>query len=459
VPEAESQAANPLSGGFLFNVNFVFVSTVASYGLAFLYVVVLARALGPEGRGVTALYQAAVNLGFALLSLGIAPAVIYFVARREQTARQALECALSVTLAAVAATALGALAVMALAGDRIEAEQVPFWLAVLAVPAVIQYRAVESVLRAQGRFGAMNALEVLLPLSILSCLLAVELTAGLTVERAVYAWSLGFVPPVVAGYALVGVAAWPRRLARTMLLLPVLRFGVQAQLSNLIQLLNYRLDTFLILLFVNAAGVGLYAVGVSLSEGMWFIANSVAVVLLTNLTAGDEAYAARMTPVVCRNTLLVTGLASIVAAIAAPVVLPAIFGRDFEDAVQPFLWLLPGTVALAGTKILAAYVFSRGRPMINAWIALATLAVTVVADLALIPLFEVSGAAAATSLSYVLSLVLTAIAYRRLSGGSIAAALLPRPADAALYVDGLRSLAARVRPSRSSSGERLRSSS
>ena len=93
-----------------------------------------------------------------------------------------------------------------------------------------------------------------------------------------------------------------------------MRFGVQSQLSNLIQLLNYRLDSYLVLFFVNTSGVGLYAVAVSLSEGMWFIANSVAIVLLTNLTAGDEDYAARMTPLVCRNTMLVTGLAALPAA-------------------------------------------------------------------------------------------------------------------------------------------------
>jgi O-antigen/teichoic acid export membrane protein len=219
---------------------------------------------------------------------------------------------------------------------------------------------------------------------------------------------------------------------------------MQGQLSNLIQLLNYRLDSYLVLIFVNAGGVGLYAVGVSLSEGMWFIANSVAVVLLTNLTAGDDENAARMTPVVCRNTLLVTAGAAIVAGALSPIAIPLIFTREFEDAVLPFLWLLPGTVALAGTKILAAYVFSRGRPLINSQIAFVTLIVTVAADVALIPTFEVAGAAAASSLAYCCSLVLTAIAYRRLSGAPISDALLPRLSDAPLYVEGVRSLAAHV---------------
>ncbi len=39
---------------------------------------------------------------------------------------------------------------------------------------MIQFRVVEGVLRAQGRFGAMNLLEVSLPLSILLALGFVE---------------------------------------------------------------------------------------------------------------------------------------------------------------------------------------------------------------------------------------------------------------------------------------------
>jgi O-antigen/teichoic acid export membrane protein len=190
--------------------------------------------------------------------------------------------------------------------------------------------------------------------------------------------------------------------------------------------------------------VGLYSVAVSTSEGMWFIANSVAVVLLTNLTAGDDEHAARMTPIVCRNTILVTALSGLAAAALSPVLIPLVFGGDFDGSVVPFLCLLPGTIALAGSKILAAYVFSRGRPMINAWIAMVTLVVTVLIDLALIPLFDVTGAAIGASIAYGVSMALSAVAYHRLSGGSILTALLPRPSDLALYASGLRSLKTRL---------------
>lgn len=438
------------SGGFLFNVNLVFIATVAASGLGFVTAVLLARALGPEGRGVTALYQAAVSLGFAFLSLGIATAVVYYVGRREISGRQAMEAGLSITLLATAFTAIGVAIAAVTFGEELADEDVPYWLTLVAIPALVQFRAAEATLRAQGRFGAMNLLEVSLPLSIVGCLGAVELVDGLTIHRAVMAWSLAFLPPVVIGYALLGPSQWPRGLAGRALLWQAARFGVQGQLSNLIQLLNYRLDSYLVLLLVNASGVGLYAVGVALSEGMWLIANSVSVVLLVNLTAGDDENAARMTPIVCRNTLLVTAAGSIVAAALAPFVVPLIFGDAFDDAVLPFLWLLPGTVALAGTKILAAYVFSRGRPLINAQIAFVTLVVTVTADLLLIPPFEVAGAAAASSFAYCCSLALSAVAYRRLSGGSITDALLPRTSDAPYYVEGMHSLLGRLRRSEAS---------
>ena len=78
----------------------------------------------------------------------------------------------------------------------------------------------------------------------------------------------------------------------------------------------------------------------------------------------------------------------------------------------PFLWLLPGTVALAGTKILAAYVFSRGQPMINAWIALVTLIVTIVGRPRALSPSSGHRRGGGRSFGYCVSLVLTAIAYR-----------------------------------------------
>ena len=56
------------SKGFLFNVNLVFAGTVMNAAVSLTIAVLLARTLGPDGRGVTSLYQSAVNVGFMVLS-------------------------------------------------------------------------------------------------------------------------------------------------------------------------------------------------------------------------------------------------------------------------------------------------------------------------------------------------------------------------------------------------------
>ena len=52
--DAPSEPSLP-GGGFLFNVNLVFITTVIAYGLGFITAVLMARAHGDEGLGVTAL--------------------------------------------------------------------------------------------------------------------------------------------------------------------------------------------------------------------------------------------------------------------------------------------------------------------------------------------------------------------------------------------------------------------
>ena len=76
-------------------------------------------------------------------------------------------------------------------------------------------------------------------------------------------------------------------------------------------------------------------------------------------------------------------------------------------------------------------------------IAVVTLLVTVVADVILIPLMDVTGAAIGASIAYTVSLALTALAYRRLSGASIVQALLPRPSDAGIAIEAVRGIAGR----------------
>ena len=58
---------------------------------------------------------------------------------------------------------------------------------------------------------------------------------------------------------------------------------------------NYRFDVLIVNLFAGARQVGLYSVGTSLAEIVWFITNAAAVVLAPRVASSNRDEADRVT--------------------------------------------------------------------------------------------------------------------------------------------------------------------
>ena len=436
--------------GFLGHVNLVFLTYVANAALAFGVAVLVARALGPEGRGVYALFLLSASITQAVLSLGMGVAAIYELGKRAATLSRVVANSQHVALAAAVVSGLLVLLAWPVLGDTLLDHDAPFWVFAFAVPLFVNYAVLTAVLQGASRFVAMNAVVIAQPLVLLGLVAGGMAIGDVDTTAALVFWSIATLAATLLALALLGRPALrPAELLRVdwPSLRRQLTFGAKGQLGNLAQLLNYRLDQYIVLLFVSTAGVGIYAVSVTISQSVWFIPNAVAAVLLPRLTATDEADAARTTPLVCRNTLLVSALAALGLGAVSPWLVEGFFGAAFASSLRPLIWLLPGTVALAGSKILTSYIFSQGRPLTNSLITVAALVVTLAADFLLIPPFGVTGAAIASSLAYGAHFALTLAAYRRLSGGSIWEAVVVRGDDLRWYVQAARQRFAPAQPS------------
>jgi len=438
-----SHASAPAAGdkrprlGFFGHVNAVFLTYVASAVLAFGVSVLLARALGPHDRGVYGIFMLSGSITQALLSLGLSISAIYYLSKHEHSVARVVANGLQMTVLSGMLTTLLVLLAWPLVGDKFTDNGVPYWAFVFIVPLFVNYNMLIAIFQGTSRFLSMSAMIIVQPLVQVLLLATGVLIGDVDATAAVLFWAGASLVSSVLGIALLGRSALsPHELLRVDL--PSLRqqaqFGMRGQAGNLMQLLNYRLDQYLVLSLVNAAGVGIYAVGVQLSQSIWFLANAVATVLIPRLAASNDEEAARMTPLLCRNTLFMSALGALAIGVLAPWFVPLFFGDDYSDSVRPLLWLLPGTVALSGSKILASYIFSQGKPGLNSLITIGSLAVTIVADFALIPKFGVAGAAVASTLAYAAHFGLALIVYRQLSGASISEALFIRGEDLRRYV-------------------------
>jgi stage V sporulation protein B len=431
-------------GGFLYNVNVVFLSQIGIYGFAFLLRVVLARGLGDEGLGTYSLFFVGILVAGGVANLGVGLGNIYFLNKGTYSYRTLLSNSIAVILWTAVVGALVTLAWALVYGNELFIEGDAYWLWAVALPAVVAYTILTSFLHARSRFTALQGLALLQGATSFVAVAVLDATDNLTVGSSVAAWTGSFVMADLICLVLVGIGEIdvghvlvPERKA----LGDQVRYGVQGQMANMAALFNYRIDQFLVAAFVSKAGVGHYTVAVGLSESVWWISSAVSLVMLPRLTAMSEEAAQEVTPLVCRNTLFISTLAALGVVAVSPVAIKVLFGDDYyPEALWPLILLMPGIVAASATRVLGSYLFSQGKVLYTTFATVIALGLDIVLDLVAIPLFHVSGAAAMSSVSYIAALIAILYWYRKVSGGSIREALVWHPDDRSHYLRIVRRL-------------------
>jgi O-antigen/teichoic acid export membrane protein len=227
-----------------------------------------------------------------------------------------------------------------------------------------------------------------------------------------------------------------------------LSLGVRGQFGNVAMLLNYRLDVFVLNYFLNPAQVGLYALGVVISESLWQIPSAASVALFPRSARAADRDANYFTCFVTRQVLLLAVALGAAMALASPVVIPLIFGARFASSVAVIWWILPGTVALAAGKVMAADITARGKPEYNSIIAIAVGVLTIVLDLLLIPRMGIRGAALASSVAYFVQAVLIAGALKHLLAVKWSYLFFPPREEFGVYAALWRDLRSKFKRSR-----------
>jgi O-antigen/teichoic acid export membrane protein len=193
----------------------------------------------------------------------------------------------------------------------------------------------------------------------------------------------------------------------TQLFIRSLSFGIQLHPGNIAQFLNYRLDIFLVGIFLTPTEIGLYATATLLAERLWEIPAAIRTALMFHVSARPEQ-AINLTTRTCRMIVIITTPVYLGILLFAGTIIPIVFGGDYLPAVKPFILLLPGIWTLSIGRIPAIYLASSGRPIIGTWSAVASLVFTTILDIILIPRIGIAGAAIASSVAYSLSAIIIA---------------------------------------------------
>ena len=410
---------------FFRNVLGTFATEVISVSLSVLLGIMTARLLGPDKRGILTLVMTLPLTLIKFADLGISQANIFFIGRHKRPveAMAANSVVIALITGLIFAAALWLVRDLAL-NTVLRGLPAPYFaIILLLVPLLLLYTYWMAILRAGERFTLFNALRLLMPVSLLTCM-----GAALLISHGDLGWAIGAyltgsllaigVSLVVVGQRVSLRPAFDSRLARDSL-----SYGLKSYLQNLVGHLDYRLDIYLLAAFLDPRDVAFYSIAVSIAELSWYIPNSVGLVLFPKLSneAVDRIHV--LTAEVCRHTFAITLVVTAGVVAVGTIAIPLLYGTEYRPAIAPLLALGPGIVAMSLYKVLTRNFSSRDRQQVSAIIALVGLAFNVALDLLLIPRMGTTGAALASSCAYGVMGVALLMAFQResrLTWGEIA---------------------------------------
>jgi O-antigen/teichoic acid export membrane protein len=408
------------------------------------------RALGPSGRGAVAFVTVMALITAWIARLGVTEATVVFTARRP--GERAVLLANSLSFSALAGLVAAGLVCGTLwlvpAGrpEHVGARE----LAVLAFSIVAAcladagYRFMLGCSRFRAHALVTAVTSWVYPL--LAALLWV--TFGMTVALGAFVWAA---TQALRAGLLIFLAVSREGLGRPSL--PLLResitFGLRAWVGTLADSLGFRIDQVILALIASEAALGFYVVAVNLSEILLYFPGAVSTALLP--LAARSAAEPRLgeTLKAFRSAAYVTLASLLLSALIAPPLIPVVFGTPFSASITPFLLLLPGLLGFTSLIVFSNALVASSLPSLSSVAAVVCFLVGLALDVALIPFFGASGAAAAASAAYCAGGLTALLLYRSRAPFRLHALVVPQPGD----FDVLRALApaplVRPRPQRS----------
>jgi stage V sporulation protein B len=267
-------------------------------------------------------------------------------------------------------------------------------------------------------FAGLQALRYLLLLACFAAFLGLNVDGALL--SAVFSITELLLLPVLAFFSSRVVQRWTVAGVRKGLRRH-LSFGSRIFLSGAMLELNTRVDVLMIAFFIDARAAGIYSVAALVAEGVgqaiFAVRNNFNPKIGKMVARREQDQLLQLS----RRTFLFftpfMAFVSVLAWAAYPVLSRIAFeGNNFLAAGMPLLILLVG-LTLSGAFMTFSMIFTQaGRPAVHTVFVTSNLLINVVFNIALIPLFGIEGAAAATAISYVISSLLLVIASRVLLG-------------------------------------------
>jgi len=379
------------------NIMLTIVGKSAILLLNFAVVVLSTRLWGTEGRGAIALFTANLSLISSVTNIFTGSSVSYFFSK-SGFSKLVLQAYLWVFAAAVI---LGIV-------FRIYDHSTPSALLFMAAVLIGFTAFHSSVFIGDQQIGYYNLITVIQPVFQIGGLLFFYYW----VEKSYFAYFYGMIASYVFVFVICKIltgkthAKISYHLDKSTMKNTFL-FGWQVELSSFLQFFNYRLSFYFLNYFLGTASLGVFSVGVTLSEAVWIVSRSISLVQYSNVVKqGDTEDSRNETRTTAKYSLFISLLCLVFVLCLPKQVFSFVFGEGFEGVKQVVALLSPGILAIAISNVYGNYFSAIGKVKILILKSAIGVAVTLGLAVWLIPTLQISGACIVNASSYIVSSII-----------------------------------------------------
>ncbi|AOZ92679.1 lipopolysaccharide biosynthesis protein [Paenibacillus crassostreae] len=380
--------------GSLGNVLQIFASNVFILGLNVITGIIIARYLGPEGRGEqAAMIMWPTFLAYSL-TLGIPASLVYYMKKKDENQGSLYITSLYMSLI------LGCVAIAV--GFVI----IPFWMreyskgviefatwALIMAPIAMLGTINVAALQSREEYHRYNFIRYFPVFSTLVLLLGLVVTDHVTPFYTSVAYLFPAIP--VAIWVTIKMISNYKIKQKNKIESgkKLLSYGIRSYGTDVAGTFSGYIDQILVVGLLSPSSLGLYVVSLNLSKMLNTIQYAISSVLFPKASGLTQVDAINLTFRVFRISIVITMILGIGIFIVAPYLLILLYGETFVEAIAVFRILIFQTAIYSTSWILSQGFMSIGKPGSVTILRIISLGLNVILLNIFIPLLGIEGAA------------------------------------------------------------------
>ncbi|MEH7504222.1 flippase [Neobacillus drentensis] len=407
--------------------------------LGLLASIIIARVLGPKGNGLYQLITLLPTTLMTLLNFGVGTSSVYYVGQKRYDIKDIIKTnTASGVVLSLLSIVIGIIVVLFFSDKFFEGVPQPYLYFILIIMPLLMLNDFYLItFQSVQDFRSFNSLALTRQLVALISLTILLFIFDTGLVGTVFSFSLGVISQFILTMILfrkrMHLSIFTGNLSKKYFK-ESFSFGFKAHFSNILSFINYRADIFLISMFLSPAAVGLYGVAVSIAEKLWIVSQAISSVLYPVVSSSnDDENKNRLTSAISRNVLYFSIIGGIAFYFASNFIFNLMFGAKYDQSSDLLKMLLPGIILFSVDRILSNDLAGRGKPELNMYTSIFTVASNIVLNVILIPKIGIMGSAISTSVTYSLSTMVKIVLFKRKTGVSYSQLLLLQKEDITLY--------------------------